>query len=115
VTLRSASVVVSRSLLAALSLAACGHTDVHAVVFRATGAGAGPVPIYLAGQTTPAIATDVALVQAVGHGTESSPELVTQELAARGGQLGCDAVVRVQIQQGISRTHAAGVCVTWAR
>lgn len=108
---------MSRSVaLVAIMLGGCGHTDVNAVAFRAGLASqAAPVPIYLKGQATPAIGTDVALLQAIGHGSEAEPELVTAALAQRGASMGCDAVVRVQLTQGTGRIHASGVCVTWAR
>jgi hypothetical protein len=106
-----------RALLAfGYVMVGCGHTDVHSVTFRpGLPTGGGPCPLYLNGQATPTIGSDVALIQAVGHGSEATAEYVTEELARRGGQLGCDGIVRVQIQQGLSRTHAAGVCVTWLR
>jgi hypothetical protein len=94
---------------------ACGHTDVHAVAFRSGLARKNaPVPIYLKGQATPQVVRDIGVVQAVGHGDESSPEAVVLRLAWQGAFMGCDALVRVQIAQGSMRTHAAGVCVALA-
>lgn len=98
-------------LLWVLVLSGCGHTDFSEIVLRPPTAPRGAVPVYVKGQTPEREYYDVALVQAVGTGNEGDPESVVAALAERGGQLGCDAVVRVDITQGIARTHAAGVCV----
>lgn len=96
-----------------LLLVGCGHTDFSEVVLRTPTAAHGPVPIWVKGKDPTRPYYDVAIVQAVGSGAESDPEDVVGALAARGGQLGCDAVVRVDVTQGSGRTHAAGVCVKY--
>lgn len=100
-------------LLGSLFLLGCGHTDFSEVVLRPLSAPHAPVAIFVKGKGPDRPYYDVALVQAVGSGTESDPEDVVAALSARGGQLGCDAVIRVDISQGGSRTHAAGVCVKY--
>lgn len=103
-----------KRLVCALLLAGCGHTDFAEVVLRPPTAPRGPVPVYMKGADPPQRYYDVALVQAVGSGSESEPEDVVAKLAARAGRLGCDAIVRLDVTQGISRTHVAGVCVKLA-
>ena len=97
--------------LCAPLLAACGTTSFSEVVLRPLAPAHGPVPLYLKGQDVPKAYYDVALVQVVGSGSESAPDDVAAAVAARAGQLGCDAVVRLEINQGMRRTQAAGVCV----
>ncbi len=96
-----------------LLLVGCGHTDFSEVVLRTPTASQGPVAIWVKGKAPSRPYYDVAIVQAVGSGSESDVEEVVAALSARGGQLGCDAVVRVDVTQGTARTHAAGVCVKY--
>lgn len=103
------------ALLGLPLLVACGHTDFAEVVLRPPTAAHGPVPIFMKGKDPTRPYYDVALVQAVGSGTESDPEEVVEALSARGGQLGCDAIVRIDITQGSARTHVAGVCVKYSK
>jgi hypothetical protein len=70
--------------------------------------------VYMADQTPARPFYEVALVQAIGHGTEANPEDVVKSLRARSEQLGCDAVVRVRVEQGYSMAHGFGVCVRYA-
>jgi len=107
---------VSRPLLAliASALVACGHTDVHQALLRKPdGAHRARAELYLAHQKAPRAFHDVALLQAIGQGHEATSERLAQVLAERGGSLGCDAVVDVQIDVGFSVAHAYGVCVRW--
>lgn len=99
--------------LALVLLAGCGHIELSEVVLRPIGPARAPVAIYVKGKDPQRAYYDVALVQAVGSGGDSDPEEVVAALANRGGQLGCDAIVRVDITQGSLRTHAAGVCVKY--
>ena len=70
------------------------------------------VELYLADQATPARPFfDIAIVQAIGFGSDATPEVVAHALTEKAGALGCDAVVRASIDVGYSRAHAAGVCV----
>jgi hypothetical protein len=102
------------AMVVLLGCAACGHTDVSAVVFRPAIVSASvTVPLYREGQATPPVATDLALVQVLAHGSEASVEQAASALAARGAVLGCEAIIRVRFAQGYTRTHAAGICVTF--
>lgn len=100
---------------AAMLLAGCGHTETHVAMLRAPQPRtAHAVELYLAEQPVPARPFyDVAIVQAIGFGTDATPEEVTRGLLDKAATLGCDAVVRVFIDVGYSRAHAAGVCVKY--
>ncbi len=101
--------------VAVVGLAGCGHTEAHVAMLRAPQPRTGkPVELYLAEQPGPARPFyDIAIVQAIGFGTDATPEDVTRGLTDKAGVLGCDAVVRVFIDVGYSRAHAAGVCVKY--
>jgi hypothetical protein len=102
-------------VLLALGAAACGHTEMHAAVLRAPQPPTGrPVELYLAEQPLPTRPYyEIAIVQAVGFGSDASPERVAHALTDKAATLGCDAVVRTYIDVGYSRAHAAGVCVRY--
>lgn len=97
----------------ALAVAGCGHSETHAAMLRAPQPRTGhAVELYLADQASPARPFfDIAIVQAIGFGSEATPEAVAHALTEKAGALGCDAVVRASIDVGYSRAHAAGVCV----
>lgn len=107
-----------RSLVSALALtllAGCGHSETHVAMLRSPQPATGrAVELYLVDQATPARPFyDIAIVQAVGFGTDATPEDVAHALTDKAAQLGCDAVVRTSIDIGYSRAHAAGVCVKY--
>jgi hypothetical protein len=102
------------STIVLLSLAGCGYTETHEVVLRAPSRPSGqPVEIYMHGQAPPRPFYEVALLQVVGHGSDANLEDVIKALTQRAASLGCDAIVRIQIDQGYSLTHGFGVCVHW--
>jgi hypothetical protein len=108
---------MKRALLlgAALALAACGYTETHEVVLRQPGPPTGhAVEVYMYGQVPPRPFYEVALLQVVGHGADANLEDVVKGLTRRAQAFGCDAIVRIQIDQGYSLTHGFGVCVRWA-
>jgi hypothetical protein len=107
--------LLGATLLGATLLAGCGHTETHVAMLRAPQPRTEhPVELYLADQAVPARSFyDIAMVQAIGFGTDATPEDVTRSLTDRAAALGCDAVVRVFIDVGYSRAHAAGVCVKY--
>jgi len=108
--------VIARLALASLlSLSGCGYTDVHEVVLRQPQPRrTRQVEIYFANQTVPRPFYEIALLQAVGHGTDADAEDVGEALSQRAASLGCDAIVRTRIDQGYSIANAVGVCVRWA-
>lgn len=99
--------------LLAVGVAGCGHSETHVAMLRAPQPSTGhAVELYLADQASPARPFfDIAIVQAVGFGTDATPEAVARALTDKAATLGCDAVVRTSIDVGYSRAHAAGVCV----
>ena len=99
----------------AAALVGCGHTETNAAMLRAPEAPpAHPVELYIADQAAPARPFyDIAIVQAIGFGADATPEDVARALTEKAGTLGCDAVVRVAIDIGYARAHAAGVCVKY--
>jgi hypothetical protein len=102
-------------LVAAAALVACGHVELHELVLRAPSAPARHAPeVYFAGRPPPRAFYEVALLQAIGYGDDANMEDLTRALAGRATQLGCDAVVRVHVDQGYTRAHAFGVCVKWS-
>ena len=107
--------LLATALLAAPALAACGHTETHAALLRAPQpVTEGRVELYVADQAAPTRPFyEIAMVQAIGFGADANPEDVTKALAAKAATLGCDAVVRVYIDTGYTRAHAAGVCVKY--
>ena len=111
----SAALVSAVGLAALLGLNGCGHTEAHVAMLRAPQPRTGnAVELYLAEQPGPARPFyDIAILQAIGFGTDATPEDVTRGLTDKAAVLGCDAVVRVFIDVGYSRAHAAGVCVKY--
>ena len=96
-------------------LAGCGHVETHEAMLRAPSSPTGArVELYLADQPAPTRPFyEIALVQAIGFGTEAHPDRIAAALTTKAGGLGCDAVVHTFIDQGYARAHAAGVCVKW--
>lgn len=107
--------VLAVALASTTLLLGCGHTETHVAMLRAPQSPTGrPVELYVADQTPPARPFyDIAIVQSVGFGNDANPEEVTRGLTEKAAALGCDAVVRVFIDVGYSRAHAAGVCVKY--
>ncbi len=96
-------------------LGGCGHSETHQALLRAPGPPTTRVELYLADQPLPTRPFyEVALVQAMGFGAEAHIENLTRALVEKAKRLGCDALVRTFIDQGYSRSHAAGVCVRWS-
>lgn len=103
------------AVLAATALAGCGHAETHAALLRAPQAATtGRVELYVADQAGPTRPFyELAIVQAIGFGSAANPEDVTRSLTEKAAALGCDAVVRVYIDVGYTRAHAAGICVKY--
>ncbi|MEO8798687.1 MAG: hypothetical protein ABI551_12445, partial [Polyangiaceae bacterium] len=72
------------------------------------------IEVYVTGAPPHRAYYDVAIIQAIGHGTHADVEDVTHAIANRAARLGCDAVVRLHVELGATRAHASGVCVNWA-
>jgi hypothetical protein len=96
-------------------LSACGSTRTFRVL---TGQPAAPhdrgVTIQMAGGPDPAVnMREIAIVQAFGSGTNADLEHVIDGLTREAQRLGCDAVIRVRVDQGSSGASANGVCVAF--
>jgi hypothetical protein len=96
------------------SVTACGYTEVHEAVLRAPSPPTSRVELYVGDQLPPRPFYEVALVQAMGYGSEAQIEDLSQALESRGRQLGCDALVRTRFDLGHSMAHGYGVCVKWS-
>jgi hypothetical protein len=86
----------------------------HEVVLRSPGAPSPRAEVYFADQAPPRPFYEVALLEAIGYGDDANLEDMADALAKRAGSLGCDAVVRVHVDQGWVRAHAFGVCIRWS-
>jgi hypothetical protein len=107
-------VLVVVGCAAAALACGCGYTETHEAMLRAPQTPTTKVELYMADQAPPARPFyELALVQAIGFGSDAHPEDVARALTDKAGRLGCDAVVRASIDVGYSRAHAAGVCVKW--
>jgi len=105
-----------RALVAcAMAVLGCGFTETHEVVLRSAPPRVGDVAVFMAGQRVERPFYELALVQAVGHGSEANGEDAVRGLVERGRALGCDAIVQVQVDEGYTLGHAAGVCVKYTR
>jgi hypothetical protein len=114
-----ATPIVALAALAAFAmggLAGCGYTELYEVQLRAaTDAPRARVDVYMSEQTPPARPVhDIALVQAMGYGTDAGMEPLVHALVERGRALGCDALYRVHVEQGYTMAHGYGVCVKYA-
>lgn len=98
-------------VLAASVATACGHSELHEVVFRTAPRTVGPVEVYLVGQAPSRPFDELALLQLVSSGDQAEPAVVLAALSQRASELGCDALVRVRIDVGLTTTNAYGVCV----
>lgn len=97
-------------------LAGCGYTELYEVQLRAaTDAPRPRVDVYMSEQTPPPRPVhDIALLQAMGYGTDAGLEALVHALVERGRALGCDAIYRVHVEQGYTMAHGYGVCVKYA-
>ena len=103
------------SLAGLASIAGCGYTEMHEVVLRAPSPPSGrAVEVYMVGQSPSRPFYEVALLQVIGHGTDANLEETVKSLTVRASSLGCDAIVRIAVDQGYSIAHGFGVCVRWA-
>lgn len=100
--------------LVALAGAGCGGVETRAVAFRPPPGPAGArADVYVA--SVPARPYyEIGLVQAVGTGEGAARGPLVRALRERGRRMGCDAVVRANVELGQTVAHAIGVCVRWA-
>lgn len=100
------------ALTLATAALGCGTTSTHRVVIGPVApAQRGGVLVLSEGAALPDTYAEVAIVQAIGRGTHADAEHVLEGLRAEAATLGCDAVVRVHIDQGTNQTSATGVAI----
>jgi hypothetical protein len=108
---------MKRLLLACTFVSACfllnlGHTTTSHVLTGQVGAPyTGEITVKLEGEPLPQNFQEVAIVQSVGTGSHANLEHVVQGLKEEAAKLGCNAVLRVKIDQGSSNASATGVAV----
>jgi len=103
------SVLVLAASLA--TFAACGFSERREVVFRMAPRTGRPVEVYMVGQQAPRPFDELGLLQIVSTGNQAEPEAVLAALSHRAEELGCDAMVRVRVDVGVTAAHGYGVCV----
>lgn len=97
-------------LLLMLAASGCGTTRMHHVITGRPGAAWNGNPmIFMENQPAPADFDEVAIIQAVGRGTHADMPHVVGGLQDEAAMLGCNAVVRVHIDQGDTIATATGV------
>jgi hypothetical protein len=96
-------------------LAGCGRTDVYDAILRPSRLGRpkSRADVYVGAQRPTVAFEELGLVQAVGGGNRANLEDVVHALAERAGAIGCDAVVRVVIDDGAALTYGFGTCVRY--
>ena len=101
---------IAIAVLPFLVLTGCGTLETHSVVTGAPSAAqTGPVDIVLEGSKEPEGLEEVAIVQAVGRGSKADLEDLIDGLKEEARLLGCDAVVRVHVDQGAAVASASGI------
>ncbi|HEX7601212.1 MAG TPA: hypothetical protein VF316_06385 [Polyangiaceae bacterium] len=94
-----------------IGCAGCGYSELHQVVFRTSPPTGRSIEVYMVGQPAPRPFDELALLQIVSTGNQAEPRAVLAALSQRAAELGCDAMVRVRVDTGVTATHGYGVCV----
>jgi hypothetical protein len=99
-------------LCTALLLTACGGTQTSLVVTgRPSASYTGQVAVIMDGATLPSNFEEVGIVQAIGHGDEADMPHVIEGLRQKAASLGCDTVIRVKVDQGVTIASGTGVAI----
>jgi len=106
-------------LTAALLPLGCGSIETSRVMTGPPGAPySGPVAVVMESAPPPPQFVEVAILQANGYGSRADLANVIAALQAEAQRLGCDAVIRVRVDQGYAQASGTGVCIrtpaTWA-
>ncbi len=97
-------------VLCVLALSGCGRVQNHHVLTGAPrAASAGDVRVLMENAPVPEGFVEVAIVQSVGSGFKAELAPVISGLKEQAQKLGCNAVVRVRVDQGASLATAVGV------
>ena len=92
--------------------AGCGSTEVHRVMLGTPGAPSpAEVKVVMEGSPLPAHYAEVAILQAIGSGTHANLEHVVEALRLEAAALGCNAIVKVRVDQGTSQASGTGVAI----
>jgi hypothetical protein len=90
----------------------CSRTDTNRVITGPRGAPyGGTVAVYMETAQPPPQFVEVAIVQAIGYGFDADLAHVVAALREEAARLGCDAVIRVRVDQGSSQASGTGVAV----
>jgi len=96
--------------LATLLLLACDYTEAHDMLIRGGAEQSGrPVSLYFVGDSPHRPFHEIAMLEVIGHGADADTERVENALRLRGEEFGCDAVVRVHVDQDFATARGAGV------
>ncbi|MBT9558300.1 MAG: heavy metal-binding domain-containing protein [Myxococcales bacterium] len=102
-----------RTLASALLLPfliACGSIQAHHVnTGQPSPPHTGDVRVVLLGSPEPSPFREIAIIQVRAHGNKANLPSVVQAMQERARQLGCNAVIRVRIDQGTAMA-ANGIC-----
>jgi hypothetical protein len=92
--------------------AGCGYTDVNRVMLGSPGATRpAEVTVTMEGSPMPKYYTEVAILQAIGHGTHANLEHIVEALRLEAAALGCNAIVKVRVDQGSSQASGTAVAI----
>lgn len=101
--------------LAAFTLAACDYTEAHDMLIRDSSEQSGrPVALFFAGESPRRPFREIAMLEVIGHGADADTAQVEYGLRQRAEEFGCDAVVRVHINQSFAMARGAGVCARYS-
>ena len=102
------------SIAAIFALAGCGHAEAHFAPFAPARPPTSHVEIHTT--TLPAAPfAEQGLVQVLAWGNATDERTMIAALEQEAKRRGCDAVVRVRLDEGAGEAQAIGVCVVFAR
>ena len=81
----------------------------HALTGKPRPAYSGEVKIVMEGAPTTGQVDEIAVVNAIGAGQDSSLPVILKALQNEAASLGCNAVIRVRYGQGTNQASATGV------
>lgn len=106
---------MKRLALALLLVLGCGSTrGYHVLLGSVAPTYRGAVRVTREAHIPGRRMTEVALVQAYGTGNQNDLNHVLERLQAEAAVLGCDAIIRLRYDQGVSQGSAIGIAVRTA-
>jgi hypothetical protein len=102
-------------LLAAPLLGACGNVQMYRYPLGAvsTAYGGRPTVSFEGSELLNAPMQELAMVEAVGSGTNADTESVVNALIFMGQTFGASAIVKVRVDCGFGQCHGYGVAVRY--